>query len=614
MRQHVVIMLILVQVLASLAAPVSAYETVRTGPRSQTLIVNVSADANASYTDTFNASDPASGSVLNYNASVLPWMNASGVRGTFTGSWLPPSLWQIHDGGALLLELFGLARFKSCEVMSGSSYSWWRLPLEDPNTTMIELEIWHVDNPELVNWTPSRSSPVEVAHPLLVWDEFYNAKSATQLGRNVWWSNLTAWNYSHHWLWVLVVAPLHSDEHYAYKWSLGLVPDAVRPYFSLGDVGDDGLFRSWFYSSVYYTMQKCDADLDCSVVHQYGMGDAVSGFGIDSSAPPTSINFFSRTSQLVHNGDYLTFMMPFMRDVSNTSNAQVTVKPYDSSWSVSWWVAATGPTDCTVHSFQSPGGTFEKFRVNVTFQNQSNWIFMSDANSEFDLDFDDDGPYATNYFTCFGHANWSDGRRFYFRPYHALQETEGEWVNTHIPPVYILDGHVVNWSLRPNLDRSPRTPWYVKVVGTIMEIPLYIYWGLDWLLFDILPDLSRDQYWHMLDRVAQWLKNNLWEPLCNIGAWICKASVWLAENWSYILAGILMGINLIIFLPVWGWTILTIHGVKQWFLILVRDGPAAAGAYADEFLRNSLRNLKATPAGMIAGKAGVVAKAAVGGE
>ncbi len=604
------IVIVAVLVLAGLAAPVAAYDEYWTGPRDLELEVNVTADENASYTSTINASDPDTAEVLNYNASVLPFLDATNIRGTFTGSWLPPSLWAVGNGTAMLVELFGITQFRSSWVMSGSSYSWWRLPLEDPNTTAIELQVWHVDNPELVNWTASRSSPTGLAHPQLVFDGLYNAKSSSHLNKTIYWWNATAWNYSHHWVWVKVVAPLHSDEAYAYKWSLGPV-SAVRPYYSLGDVGDDGLFRSWIYASSGTPMQLCEADLDCSVVHQYGMGDAVSGFNVNASS---SINFYTELSEPVQNLEYVTFMMPLMRDITNASNARVQLRNVNGTWSQSWWVAASGPSDFTVRSFQwNHAYTNSLFFVNVTFQNSSNWIFINDPNSEFDLDFDDDSAYATNRFVVYDHPDYPQARKFFFRPYHALQVADGQWVNTDIPPVYVLDGHVVNWSLRPQLDRSPRTPWYIRVAGGVMEIPLYVYWGLDWLLFDILPDISRSQYWQALDRVAEWLKDKVWTPLCHVGAWLWKVVSWAAENWSWVTAGILMGINMVVFLPVWGFTVLTLNGIKRFFIVLVKDGPAAAGAYADEFFRNSIRHLRATPAGIIAGGAAAKVRAGAGG-
>jgi len=51
----------------------------------------ISADSEV-YNQSFNWSDPDSSALLNYNMSVVPFLNQTNVTGIFTGPYMPPSL------------------------------------------------------------------------------------------------------------------------------------------------------------------------------------------------------------------------------------------------------------------------------------------------------------------------------------------------------------------------------------------------------------------------------------------------------------------------------------------------------------------------------------------
>lgn len=608
LRKSVVFLMAIISII-SVGEPVLAWETYHQGPRGIDWMLCLEPDANASYTMTINLSDPASGHLLNYNQSVLPFINDTGIDGVFTGPWMPPSLIMIHNGSVMDSKIMGITRFKSVQVMSGSSYSWWRVPLENPFSAGVVLRIWSIENPELLNWTGGSINPTEISHPILIWNYTYNFKSNMGLNKTFYWWNMTSdWNYSHHWVWAQVIAPLKADTAYAYQWEFVDAPTAIRVYFSLNDIGDDYITRAWTYAFGHAVCETA-ADIDCSVIHQYGIGDSVSGFHISAGS---SITFYSRLSEPIQNGDNLTFLMPFIKDISNTTNAHVLIREWNytmGGWTEDYWIAFDGQTDFTIKSFTwDKAYGAELFFINVTFQNQSNSIFVHDPITTYNPNFIDDSTYSIHKFRIYGNANYTDGFYAFFRPYHALQITEGAWVNTEIPPIYILDGHVINITVLEKFDASEYYPMEYWIQNGLETIRLTIYNGvMNWdfpVLHRLFPGLGNFTLRDIVDKVGRIIGAIVGPDgiMYHIGAWLAKSLHWWADNGSYVFAALFHGLSLFIFVPIFLVLLFMVNGIKRFFVIFARDGPEPAVEYADRFMQNSIQMIYRTPVAR-AGKA-----------
>jgi hypothetical protein len=587
-------------VILSIPEPALAYDQFSTGPREENYYVRFNSDPSAGYTMTFNLSYQNNSNLFNYNQTVGPFLNNTTIVGTVTGPWMPPSLVTFQNSSAIYTILASMVQFKSNQVMSGSSYSWWRVPFEDPNVTSCQLKIWKVENPSQVNWTGTGLSkvPNALCHPNLVWSNLYNLRSLTELNKtHYWWNGTSAWVYTHHMAWVRVIAPLHSDISYVYQWIISL-PSTVRVYMSLNDIGDDSIYRSWIETDDS-GLTTADADLDCTVIHQYGIGDAVSGFEV---AANSSLHFYSRLSiprqsigrgsviipseTEINDGEYLSFMMPFIRDITNTSNVNVNITSEDGHWDDDFWVSTDGETDFGIHTFlyddtidDSPCSLFF---INVTFQNASNLIFIYDPNTGWDPTYDDESTKATHRFRDMNDPANPDNPYIYFKPYHSLQITNGTWVNTYIYPIYILDGHVIDPQVLRLFDASIYYPWNVNWENAKLQIMGAIGWLGDKLqnLIATIIGVDAQELKDDVARAIQAMGNILYQ----IGAFLVAAGKWFADNSSFVFAAIFWGIGLIVFVPVWMFLVLFIHGVKTFFLIFARDGPEDAGAYAARFM------------------------------
>jgi len=715
------------------------------------------------FTSTINWSDPASASLSNYNSTVVPFMDESGVNGTFTGSFMPPLLAQVSDNTTATASWVScIARFKSDWVMSGSSYSWWRVPIQNiSDFTAINLTIWHLDNPPLINITNSYGDPNEATRPMNIYSNLYNPD-----GDELIWYNqtVTAWDYEWNFTWLRVVAPIHSDESYYVRfmyWHSDL-PSGHEIMFVQTDVGDDQITKSWFYRT---EVLEFDADLDISVIHEYGMGYGVSGFevpvsnlpfdrdfitesitptgsteGLDgdwsssgvsvqidtgdkvvgtlsikgndvdygqqmaynldsaidlttfdelnfwikaesavvdlriylySSVAPDydrayklitipsdtwtyvsmdlktgwtdeaggldissvvmlrvypwtvgednkdiwidnlyfvgnlSIKFYSSTSTPIENGQYLTFMMPFFYDISTSNNVLINISSRNLFWSDEWWVAVDdNVTDFSIHSsLWDELYSYDMFVITVTFTNKSNLLYIWDQFSDFYIYDDDWSSYQENRFYCTNHP-WAPDYLYYFHftPYHVIQVADGEWVNTILDPIYELDGRYYSEFKFETVEHSD--PWYIQILYGVVMIPYLMYTILDKVIFvDILPNLDLETYLGWFSTVAHNLKSNpLVKFIVSIGMFIWEIVQFVVKWAPYVLAALLKGLNLFIFIPVWITCILIFNGLKRYFVVMARDGPEAASDYADEFLKNCVKYVKSQPIGRVAGR------------
>lgn len=554
--------------------------------RTQMLYIDPDPDAMV-WNDTFNVSDPSSSSLLNYEQTIKPFMDETNITGTFTGTYLPPMIWEVSDNNTFDgFSFFQLVRFKSEWIMSGSSVSWWRIPvLNITDWNHLIMVIQRIGNPGMltIGTNPEVGSLNEMARSVMIYQEHYYSES-----RNESWyeQNITAWDQDLTFYWLRVDAPIHADAHYLVQWYINTstTVEGIRCLFAQTDLSDDQIFESQFYFGDGIETVECD--LDISVIHQYGMGHTVSGWEVGSNQ---SIQFYSRLSEPVtQSDDNITFMMPFVQDITNASNAQVTIQNVNKTFDEFYWVAEDGPTDFTLKSYQW-GFNYPNtvFWINVTFQNQSNMIWLHDMYSDLD-------PWAptTNkeqmfYYGVSDDMNASGIRKVWFRPYHAMQKTDGQWTNTIISPLYYLDGRLVDPDALKMKTTHHSDPWYIWVAKGIIEIPFYIYQITDFIFFDLLPDLDRETYWGWFNDAATWLKNTL-NPIFVLAGYFVQAVKFLIEHGSEILAGIARGLALIIFIPLFAAAVLLTNGVKRFMVIIARDGFEPAVEYANNFFKNSL--------------------------
>ena len=308
----------------------------------------------------------------------------------------------------------------------------------------------------------------------------------------------------------------------------------------------------------------------------------------------STILFYSRTSETVTNGEYVTFMMPFMKDITNDSNAKVTIKNRNGTWVQSFWVAEKGPTDFAIKSWLwSESHSNKKFNINVTLQNQTNQIFIHDPYSDLPPSTPTDYPEnqfrevyqnATNFTTTSGfHQIW-------FRPYHSLQVTDGEWVNTVLDPLYFLDGRLVDPDNLKFRDGQHTDSLVMKFIDSTIDSALLVYNIADILLYDKLPDLDRETLEKYFVEGIKFLKG-VAEPIFVMVGYIVEAVKWVVDAFSQLAGYVLKIISLVIFLPFFFFTCLVTNGIKRFFVIMSRDGPEAAADYGDNFLKNSMKTV-----------------------
>lgn len=242
--------------------------------------VRIDGDDDITSNITFNLSDPDDHDLLNWNQTVEPFMDNASLDGAFTGGYLPPSYLEVANASEEKIIVCGVVRFKSTWIMSGSSESWWRVPIEGiDNGTYANLTLWHLGSADVVdpdlNGVPNNGS-----HPVKVFDEPF-VMDDSLLNRTFRYWNGTAWDRSFNSTWVRVYAPIHSDESYFVRWVIHL--NSTLPYmvrFQQVDVGDDYIYQSWVIWPHNSTSLELEADLDHAVLHTHGLGSAVSGINL----------------------------------------------------------------------------------------------------------------------------------------------------------------------------------------------------------------------------------------------------------------------------------------------------------------------------------------------
>lgn len=280
-------------------------EALRTEATDQVVYIDPDPDE-MEFNETYNASAPEARSLSNYNVSAVPFMNASGVSGTFTGPFTPPLFYKVAEETNWTNDRVStIVRFKSEEVMSGSSVSWWRCPAlglkgNDTNFTVL-FRIWHVDSPGLLDSDivgDLYDNEPNMARTTIVFGRAYGKSAVYGGAANVtyYWQNYTAgdaWDYSDSgtnlsFLWLRVDAMIHADESYLVDWEMWSAEDHLegegkRLTFTACDVGDNGIYKTWLKFNASTVLTECD--LDVSVVHQYGIGHSVSGWPVE---PPVA--------------------------------------------------------------------------------------------------------------------------------------------------------------------------------------------------------------------------------------------------------------------------------------------------------------------------------------
>lgn len=296
--------LIVFVVVAVVMACVPA-EALRTEATDQVVYIDPDPDE-MEFNETYNASAPEARALSNYNVSAVPFMNASNVTGTFTGPFTPPLFYKVAEETNWTNDRVStIVRFKSEEVMSGSSVSWWRCPAlglkgNDTNFSVI-LRIWHVDCPGLLDSdivADLYDNEPNMARTTIVFGRGYGKHAVYGGDENVtyYWQNFTAgdaWDYSDSgtnlsFLWLRVDTMIHSDESYLVDWEMWSAADHLegegkRLAFTACDVGDNGIYKTWLKFNASTVLTECD--LDVSVVHQFGIGHSVSGWPV---VPPAA--------------------------------------------------------------------------------------------------------------------------------------------------------------------------------------------------------------------------------------------------------------------------------------------------------------------------------------
>jgi len=564
------------------------------------------------YTDTFNWSDPDNADLTNYEQLVVPFMNDTNISGTFSGTFMPPILTNLSDDESPSASwVSSVARFKSQWIMSGSSYSWWRAPINNiTGFFWVNLTIWHVDNPSLLDITSDYGEPNIMSKPTKIYRNLYNSS-----GENLTWYNqtTTAWGWEWNLTWFRVVAPIHSDESYYVRWMYwhSEMDDGQQIMLAQTDTGDDHINTTWYYSDDADEISIVGMDMDMSVIHEYGMGYAVSGVEVPVGIGGNlTIRFYSTLDDPIENGEYLSFMLPFFHGITTDNNVRVYITDWNTTWYDEWWVVEDdGAVDFTLHSsLWTKAYSCSIFFIQVEFTNETNLLYIWDQFSDFNINDDDSSSYNPNRFRCVNHPWASSSYYFYFTLFHSLQATNGSWVNDQLPSWFSFEGMIVTIDMLEEVHYSD--PWYIKAGKGISKWMYVMYTiGDKIILGDLLPDMNYTQFLEWVsDEYNKFYESWPSQILLAIGTFVVQFAQFLVKWAPYVLSAILTGLNLFIFIPIWVTCVLIINGLKRYFVILAKDGPEVASDYADEFVRNCVKSVKGLPAVKVGGK--VVGKVA----
>lgn len=538
----------------------------------------------------WNMSDPDTSDMFNWNQTVDPFEQANNLTGSFTGTWLPPIDFLVEEDRTKL-TVCGLVKFKSTWIMSGSTESWWRIPIDGPGWgDSANITIWHIDSPATLNVTAT-GTPNEISHPSKVFDQDFEMDVAS-LGQTVRYWNGTAWDRGFNSTWVRVAAQIHTDEFYLVRWVIYNVDDPYRIRFSATDQCEDRVSRSWM---IYYdsTREVYEADLDFSVLHIHGMGYSVWGHEIVANETINpKITWYTELDHKIQNGEYLTVMIPFLDIVNNSTNVRIGFGTQNDSWSTFWWVAENGPTDFGLKSVQWDVAWGSKdMKIEMTIYNLSRSLWIMDSNPEFDPDW----TWDLNRYTVDDH-DWAPND-YYFggTPYHSCQITNGSWQNTHPTGTYYMDGREVLDPYQLMKKRQDGDNWFIEIwlvgyeqAGRVTAAFSYAMAGdfdKAWDALDPQAPFPLDAPWYIGKYYFKGLGfltdlgNQIWVGL----VWLYEAGQWIADNASWIFAGVLTLMVLLIVPPIWKRFFQLNWGLIRFGWILARDGVIAASDYADEF-------------------------------
>jgi hypothetical protein len=283
-------------------------------------------------------------------------------------------------------------------------------------------------------------------------------------------------------------------------------------------------------------------------------------------------------------GDYLTFFMPFMYPLDNSTNALVEIETVNGTWSESFWVAENGPCDFAIKSWAwGHGWSSETFSVNVTFYNASNAIWVHDDNADYNPWYGAGTPHGNNYFIATESSTMLLYGTVWYRPYHSLQVTDGEWVNTLVPDDIIFGGRYVNMSDLQMRNESYTPPLWLQ----ILEGYFAVYNFIDKFIFlDMLPNLDAEHFLDWFSRGYANIKGTYWLINAKIGEFVEAVVVYL-EYAGHILAGVARGVILFLSILVFVAVCLYSNGVKNFFVIGAKYGTVEMGDYAIGFLKRS---------------------------
>ena len=571
---------------------------------------------------TFNLSDPNNTYLLNWNQTVQGFQNDSGLTGAFTGPYLPPIEIQaaVNLNDIETLTLCGQARFQCSWIMSGSSESWWRLPERGMDYgKMINLTIWHVGCPDLLNFT-DEWIPNTISHPTEIFNYSYLLDS-DELNKTFRWYNTTAWNHTFNSTWLRVAAPLHGDEFYAFRWEITNRSTWYEHWIriSQNDIGEDKAFTTWiFYPDG--TRDFLAADLDVSVIHTFGMGYSTWGDEIVANA---TITFNTELDEPITNGDYLTVMVPFLEPVDNETNVRISFGTQNDSWSTFFWVAEDGPTDFGLLSVQwDVPWIATEMKISILNENRTRTPWIYDRNTVGDPDW----GYDLNYYVVEDHDWAPDDYPFGGIPYHSIQITNGSWENAKVPTAFYLGGRQVDPSqVVPNVQHSDEWLIDIMVVGyegmaritAAISFALTGQWDKVGPALDMNAPFPTDAPWYLgkyylpaaigVQEFLAGLAEKVWSAL----VWIYEGIQWVVKNAGWVLAGTLQLIVLLVVIPIWARFFKMIWGLIKFGWVVAQDGLVAGAEFADQFWQDFMSTSyvkKVAKTGIIQkiGKAGAV--------
>lgn len=457
------------------------------------------------------------------------------------------------------------------------------------------LRIWRIGYPGFLDVSDGAGGPNLACRPFKVYEEWYQAAQKNETWRE---QDVTAWGRNWTFVWNRVEAPIHADSDYYVQWTItggdttGL--GGQCGLFSPCDIGEDG--RYWTFWHDAGGADEVDADLDLAVIHEYGLGDTVSGYPLvmREGGPGPSIRFYSNiTDGPDEVGDYVTFFMPLMTDVNVTQAAVVHISEAVSGFTWDFYVDIQQDfiLNSTTWGYAVEGN---QFLINVTFQNASNVIYIHDGNAAMRPGFDDTLTSHKSRFAVYNVDNVTNAHYVHFRPYHAIQVTSGAWTNTHIDPVYMLDGRVVNITDYVMINRTHYFAMVLEVAWKIgVKTFITLYTILDKaVLDDLLPNLNvTTQQFEYDGRANRGLRLGAGLLLFGLAMYTMDVYDWFVEYGPLIWAFITKGVALFIGVPFFIACVLVINSVKRFFVVWAADGPEVGMQYAAHLVRNAFKRL-----------------------